>query len=171
MRYIGMLPFAGQSVGKPIRLAGSVAKDLSKTETFEPPRGPRAQVSLVIVAINDHRPVAVERGRRPAVQFFQRDVDRAGQPLFFILFGGQRLDELRADGRHCHHFFSIDLCGHLFPAKISVSFMKRTYWTYSPNGTESHRGRDGETAAPLFLHIFISLPLSTSVTAVALWLI
>ena len=86
-----MLPFAGQSVGKPIRLAGGVAKDLSKTETFEPPRGPRAQVSLVIVAINDHRPVAVERGRRPAVQFFQWDVDRAGQPLFFILSGGQRM--------------------------------------------------------------------------------
>jgi hypothetical protein len=24
---------------------------------------------------------------------------------------------LRADGRHCQHFFSIDLCGHLYSCK------------------------------------------------------
>src|SRR5215468_12533630 len=107
-----LLPFAGKSVGEPIRLAGGVSKDLSKTETFEPPRGPRAQVSLVIVAIDDHRLVAIKRPRRPAVQFFQRDADRAWQPLLLVLAGGQRFDELRADGSHRQHFFSIDLCRH-----------------------------------------------------------
>src|SRR5262249_19590080 len=54
VRDAGLLAFAGQPVGEPIGLAGGVTKDMSKPETFEPPRGPRAQVSLIIVAINDH---------------------------------------------------------------------------------------------------------------------
>jgi hypothetical protein len=59
MRDAGLLSFTGQSVCEPVRLACGVAKDLSKTETFEPPRGPRAQVSLIIVAIDDNRIIAV----------------------------------------------------------------------------------------------------------------
>src|SRR5215510_9101258 len=109
----GLLPFAGQAVGEPIRLAGGVTKDLSKPETFEPPCCARAQVALIIVAIDDHRLVAIKRRGRPAVQVFQRDADRAWQPLLLVLAGGQRFDELRADGRHRQHFFSIDLCRHV----------------------------------------------------------
>src|SRR5262249_62266806 len=86
--------------------------DLSKPETFEPPCCARAQVALIIVAIDDHRLVAIKRSRRPAVQVSQRDADRAWQPLLLVLNGGQRFDELRADGRHRQHFFSIDLCRH-----------------------------------------------------------
>jgi hypothetical protein len=59
VRDTGLLSFAGQSVCDPVRLACGVAKDLSKTEALEPPRGPRAQVSLIIVTVNDNRIVAV----------------------------------------------------------------------------------------------------------------
>src|SRR5262249_32516865 len=84
----GLLPFAGQAVGEPIRLAGGVTKDLSKPETFEPPPRARAQVALIVVALDDHRLVSGKRSRRPAVQFYQRDADRAWQPLLLVLAGG-----------------------------------------------------------------------------------
>jgi hypothetical protein len=42
----------------------------------------------------------------------RRNVDRAGQALFFVLFGGPHIDELRAAGRHRPHVFSINLYRH-----------------------------------------------------------
>ena len=63
--------------GAPVGLTGDVVVDADEAEVFEPPRGSRARVSLRVVAVDDHRPLRVERGRRVAVERLQRDVDRA----------------------------------------------------------------------------------------------
>ena len=44
----------------PIGLTCGVVVDVCEAERFEPRRGPRAQVSLVVVAVGDHRPLPVE---------------------------------------------------------------------------------------------------------------
>jgi hypothetical protein len=58
----GRLAFPGEAAGEPVRLTGSVVIDLLKTERLEPPRGPGADVSLKIGAVDNHRPVSVETG-------------------------------------------------------------------------------------------------------------
>src|SRR3712207_8418598 len=39
----------------PVGLAGDVVVDVREAEALEPPRGSRAHVSLVVVAVDDHR--------------------------------------------------------------------------------------------------------------------
>ena len=51
----------GQPVRAPVSLPGGVLVDLAEAEAFEPPRGPWAEVSLEIVAIDDDRVVLTER--------------------------------------------------------------------------------------------------------------
>ena len=58
----------GKGVAKPIRLAGLVVEHLGKTETLEPPRGPRAQVSQEIPAVDDNGPVRVQVTRSMLIQ-------------------------------------------------------------------------------------------------------
>src|ERR671935_261240 len=53
-----------------------------------------ADVSLVVVAVDDHRPVAVELVRRAFVELLQRDVDRAHDVLLGKVLRRQHLDEL-----------------------------------------------------------------------------
>lgn len=52
-----ILAFYGPTVGQPIYLARGITENLAKAQTFKPPRGPGAQVSLVVVAVDDDRPV------------------------------------------------------------------------------------------------------------------
>src|SRR5206468_12945347 len=51
-----------RSMGKPIHLARSVPVDVLISEGFEPPRGPCAQVSLVVIAIGDDGQVGAQPG-------------------------------------------------------------------------------------------------------------
>jgi hypothetical protein len=44
----------------PVGLAGDVVVDAGETESFEPRRGSWAQVSLGVVAVDDHRPQRIE---------------------------------------------------------------------------------------------------------------
>ena len=70
--------FERQPVRAPVGLPGRVLVDLRESETVEPPRGPWAQVSLKIVAVDDHRTIPAKRGGTLRVELLQRDVDRAG---------------------------------------------------------------------------------------------
>src|SRR5438034_3968086 len=79
----------------PVGLARDVVVDAGEAEVFEPRRGSWARVSLGVVAVNDHRPLRVERGRRFAVQRLQRDVDRARELLVLEFVRRENLDELR----------------------------------------------------------------------------
>src|SRR5262249_29839231 len=46
------LPFERQPEGAPVGLAGRVVVDASEADALEPPRGSRAHVSLVVVAVD-----------------------------------------------------------------------------------------------------------------------
>jgi hypothetical protein len=87
--------FEREPEGAPVGLAGEVDVDASEADVFEPPRGSWAQVSLVVVAVGNHRPLVVESGRRVSVECLQRDVDRAGKVLVSEFAGRKNLDELR----------------------------------------------------------------------------
>jgi hypothetical protein len=66
-----------------------------EAERFEPPRGSWAEVSLVVVAVDDHRPLAVELDQGALVQLL-RNVDRTREVLLTVLLRGKDFDELRA---------------------------------------------------------------------------
>src|SRR5436190_20909624 len=87
-----------QSGGAPVSLAGDVVMNLCEADALEPPRGPWAHVSLVVVAVDDHRAPACELPGRLAVEFLEWDVDRSGHVFLFELGGRQHLDELRSRG-------------------------------------------------------------------------
>src|SRR6266540_1929437 len=87
--------FERQSGRAPVGLAGDVVVNVGEADALEPPRGPWAHVSLVVVAVDDHRPFSVELASRLPVEFLQRDVDRTGQVLLLELGGRQHLDKLR----------------------------------------------------------------------------
>jgi hypothetical protein len=54
---------------------------------------PVAEVSLVVVAVDDHRPFAVELAPGPLVDLLERDVDRPDDVLLTEFLGGQDLDQ------------------------------------------------------------------------------
>src|SRR6266540_3829982 len=87
-------PRVRQAVRAPILLAGDVVVHAPEPHRLEPPRGSWAEVSLVVVAVDNHRPVAVELARRALVEFLERDVDRADDVLLAELLRRQHLDEL-----------------------------------------------------------------------------
>src|SRR5262245_43403943 len=94
--------------------------NFAEADALEPPRGSRAQVSLVVVAIDDHRPPALEPPRRLRIQGLQGDVDRAGKVLLLVLGLRQHLHELRALGEQALHLVPADRDRHHSPpAKTS----------------------------------------------------
>ena len=56
--------FSRYRTGEPVLFPRAIVEHLYETEAFEPPRGSRAQVSLLVIAINNDRAVALETGRR-----------------------------------------------------------------------------------------------------------
>jgi hypothetical protein len=78
---VGALPLPRQTMGEPIRLAGNVIKDLGEAQTFEPSRSSGAEVSLQVVAVDNHRLVLPKGCRSLAIELLQRDIYRPGQVL------------------------------------------------------------------------------------------
>ena len=95
-RLLGEPSLAGQAERAPVALAVRVLVDLLEPHRVEPPRGSWAQVSLIVVAVDDDRPTAVELQSRLAVQLLERDIDSAGDVLLFVLLARKHFDELRA---------------------------------------------------------------------------
>lgn len=61
-----------------VGLAGDVLVDPLEPDALEPRRGSWAHVSLGVVAVDDHRAIAVELLRALAVELLERDADRPG---------------------------------------------------------------------------------------------
>ncbi len=95
-RSVGGGAFHGKVVGQPVDLARDVVVDLGEAERFEPARGSWAHVSKSVPAVDDHRPVPVEAGRRGGVEGLEWDVERVGQVQLDVLLCRQDLDELGA---------------------------------------------------------------------------
>jgi hypothetical protein len=81
-----------QSTGRPIRFARRVAEDLGKTQADEPPRGSRAQVSLIIVAVDDDWLLPIKLSGALRIEMPQKDVDRSRQMLFLVFRSGEYLE-------------------------------------------------------------------------------
>ena len=104
--------FARQAGGKPIRLPGLVTIDMLEREPLEPRRGPCAQVSLVVMAIDDDGTVTVESAYRLATERFQWNVDGARDVFGLVLFTRKHVDELRSRAQHLSDPIPIDLHHH-----------------------------------------------------------
>src|SRR5215470_2837743 len=79
--------------GEPVGLARGIVIHRAEPGRFEPPRGPRAHVSIPVVAVDDHRPGPVQLPG-PGVECLERVIDRAGQVRPPIIPSGQHLDQL-----------------------------------------------------------------------------
>src|SRR3989441_331263 len=66
-----------------------------ESERLEPRRGPRGEVSAEVVAVDDHRPVAIQPGRGRRIQLLERDVDRPREVIVLALVFAQHVDLLR----------------------------------------------------------------------------
>ena len=75
---VGTLPLPWPAMGEPIRLAGHIIKDLCEAQAFEPRRGPGAEVSLRVIAVDNDRLVLLEWCGCLAIELLQRDIDRPG---------------------------------------------------------------------------------------------
>ena len=127
--------FGRQARGPPVRLAGHVVVHFDVAERFEPPRGPRAQVSQGVPAVNDDWAAPIQGPlSHVTVQGLKWHMDRAGQVLFVELLSGQDLDQLRA---------SLDQALHLLPANRrrhkALSDPLRAWWAW-------RSGPDGDIA-------------------------
>src|SRR5262249_3572125 len=102
-----------ESVRPPILLAGDVVVDTPEAERFEPPRGSRADVSLVVVAVDDYRPLAVKFARGALVELLERDVDGAADVFLRVVSRRQHLNELRVPlGDQSANLVSVNRSGH-----------------------------------------------------------
>src|SRR5581483_7155567 len=90
-----------------------------EAERFEPPRGSRAHVSLVVVAVDDDRPVAVELTRPLPFQLLEGDVDCAREVLFFVFVVREHFDELRSIGDELLNVIAVDWRRHQSSASTS----------------------------------------------------
>jgi hypothetical protein len=64
-----------QAIGEPIQLAGNVIKNPCKAQAFKPPRGPRAEVSLQVIAVNNNGLILLERCGCLAIELLQWDIN------------------------------------------------------------------------------------------------
>src|SRR6266849_9703809 len=85
-----------EPICRPIRFARRVTEDLGKRQTDEPPRGPGAHVSLIVVAIHDYRPLSIKLSGALAVEVFEEDVDGSRKMLFLVFRLGKYLNHLRS---------------------------------------------------------------------------
>jgi hypothetical protein len=110
---VGPLPFCGQAARQPVYFAGDIVEDLGEAKAFEPPRRSWAQVSLRIMAVDDHRPLALKPGDGPFVEPCQWDVPRPRQVLILVYLRRQHLDELRSRFHEFLHLTSVDTYRHV----------------------------------------------------------
>jgi hypothetical protein len=107
--------FDRESERAPVGLAGDIVVDVFETEAFEPRRGSWRQVSLVVVAVDDHRPIARQPAGALGFEALEWDVDRPREVLVVVLGLRQHFDELGAVVEQPLQFIAVDWPGHLIP--------------------------------------------------------
>jgi hypothetical protein len=113
---VGLLSFCRQATCQPVDFAGDIVEDLGETKAFEPPRSSWAQISLRIVAVDDHRPLALKPSDGLFVEPRQWDVPRSRQMFTLICLRWQHLDELRSRFEEFLHLPSVDIRWHIIPS-------------------------------------------------------
>jgi len=114
----GVGALARQPGGEPVGASGLIAIDVREAEADEPRRGPCAQVSLVVVAVDDDRPAAIEALGSLAAQGFQRQVDRAREVLGLELLRRHDVDELRPLRDELLGVVAVDHGEHVLPLLV-----------------------------------------------------
>src|SRR5262249_50377979 len=102
--------FAGQAGGEPVDLARCIAKDALEAERLEPHRGPRAQISVAVVAVDDGPAItaqAMRLGSEPA----ERNANGSRDVLVLVVMSREHLDELGPLFHEPLHVVATDLEG------------------------------------------------------------
>ena len=100
---LGFPSLSRETGGKPVGLSGLVAVDVPEPQRLEPRRGPRAHVSLVVVAIDNDRPTGIEPLDGLSAERFQRNVDRPRNMFGLVLRRRKDVDQLRPLTEHALH--------------------------------------------------------------------
>jgi hypothetical protein len=111
-RGIRQLSFHWQPVGGPVSFATRVAEYLAEPKALKPPRGSRAHISLVIVAVSDHRAIFLKLRDAPPIERSKWYVDRSWQVFSLVLISGENLNKLRPVLNHAAHIVSMQFCWH-----------------------------------------------------------
>jgi hypothetical protein len=109
---VGVLPFTRKTRRQPIGLSGDVMENVRESEALEPPRGSRAQVSLIVPTVGHDGSRPIQLGYRLPIQLLQRDVDRTRQVLLHKLSLREHLQDLGPLGPQASYFLAIDFLGH-----------------------------------------------------------
>jgi hypothetical protein len=116
-RNASVVAFARQPGSEPVSLPRLVSVD-GEPESFEPRRGPRAQISLVVVAIGDDGSARVELLGALAIQRLERDIKRARDVFGLVFSRSEDLDQLTALLEKLLDALTIDHRGHVYLLRL-----------------------------------------------------
>ena len=97
-RDAGLLPFRRKTIGRPIGQSSGVVVYLCEPQAFEPARGSRTHVSLVVRSVDNRGPVSVEPGRRRRVERLEPEVARPHDVFVHELPFGTHVEQERSLG-------------------------------------------------------------------------
>jgi hypothetical protein len=113
--------FGRETRGEPVELPVHIVIDLGETETFEPPRGPRTEISGRVPAIDDHGSTSIKTLFRVSFYFPEREVDGTRKMVLLELVRRQNLHDLRAFVQEPLNLLTLDLLHLEHPRKMVTS--------------------------------------------------
>jgi hypothetical protein len=104
---------ARQSIGEPVDFSSHIIEYVAETKALKPPRGPRAQVSEIVKAVDDDRLVVLEPSCRLPIQLLEGDTDCPSQVLTLVFRHRQHIHQLRSGFEKPLDFVATNLSWHL----------------------------------------------------------
>ena len=117
-----------------------VVGHVGEAKRLEPPRGPWAEVSGRVPAVDDDGAIAIQDGLGLLLEASKREVDRSRQVVLQVLGGRKHLDELSSLGDEAPDFLSVDFTRHGAPPLESTTSTHRS--PGPPNANEECRRAD-----------------------------
>ena len=108
----GVGTFGWEPGGHPVEFAIHVVVHAVESEALEPPRGPWAQVSGRVPAVDDDRPAGIQHGSGLGLQLPKRKTYGPGEMILFVLGRRQDLDNLGIFIYEPLNLLAIDSLGH-----------------------------------------------------------
>jgi hypothetical protein len=123
-RDTGVFAVARQSSSEPVSFSRLISVN-GEPEAFEPRRGPRAQVSLIVVAVRNDGAARVQPLGGRSIECLERDVDRTRDVLGLVFFGPENLNELSAVSNELLDAMTVDHRRHVYLLTAAASACRR----------------------------------------------
>jgi len=116
----GVRPFCWKPCRQPVELSVYVVVHLLEPEALEPPRGPRAQVSGRVPAVDEYGPERIELFLGLGFEASEREADGSWKMVSLELLPGQHLHHLRPLRHESPDVIAIDRLRHRHPLLGSI---------------------------------------------------